>query len=327
MFKKILPFELGKIVLLALLLASLLGIAYAAYWTVWNAIQLLITPLPSDFILQLADELPESLKKLTELTHTFFIGTTEAAAKAALLRSATVLVACIFTLLVARQLLCVVEGGFKKRLMPVVLQENFTDFRYAPAKRPSIDEPLCELGLLSHIERYYTANRFDGLYRDCWVASEEIVCGGVYLSNYTSHRVKARGHWITIRLNREFAGRVILESVGTKNRFTHQAIAKTMCKIEFDYPDFAERFTCYSDSTEDANLLITREMADKLLRILELYPDLCVIFEGGSVHFLVRRRSFNRHWEYFIPFCIPHLRRVANRLYGPMMDITDELLD
>ena len=326
MVKKILPFELGKILLLLWELAALITIGYGAYWLIWYLIQLLISPLPTDFILELASVLPESLQKISELIYQFFLGTSFDDAKAACIHAAVILLVGIVSLLLARRLLTVVECAFKKRLMPAVLRPNFSDVRYDPKKRRSIDEPLCQIGLLNYIERYYTANRLEGIYRNCWVAAEEIVCGGVYLNNYTSHRVKVRGQWLTIRLNRDFAGCVIIESLGSKNRFTHQAIAKRMCEIEFDYPAFAERFRCYSDSEEDVHALINREMADKLLHILEEYPDLCVVFEDGCVHFLVRRRSFNRHWEYVIPFCIPHLQRVANRLYGPLMDITDELL-
>ena len=73
MFKKILPYEIGKVLLLALVILSLLAMAYGAYWLVWYLIQLLISPLPSDFILQIADELPESVEKLGVLVHKFFI--------------------------------------------------------------------------------------------------------------------------------------------------------------------------------------------------------------------------------------------------------------
>lgn len=326
MFKKILPYNIGQYLLLALVILSLAAMAYGAYWLLWYLIQLLISPLPSDFVLQIADALPESLEKLGTLVHKFFLGTTPDEAKAACLSALTVLLFGTLCMLLGRWLLRLLERSFKRRMMPAVLKERFSEVQYDPQTCRSIDEPLCEIGLLRYIERYYTANRLEALYRGCWVAAEEIVCGGVYMNNYTSHRVKARGLWMTIRLNRNFDGSVILESTGTKNRFTHQDIAKQMCQIEFDYRAFAERFRCYSDDQEVAAELLSRDMADKLLRILNLYPDLCVIFEGGCVHFLVRRRSFDRRWEYLIPFCIPHLRTVANNLYGPLMDITDELL-
>lgn len=326
MFKKILPFEIAKVLLVALAVFALIGIGYGAYWLGWYLLQLIISPLPSDFILQIAGALPETFRKLGELIEKIFIGTTTDAARAACLSAATVLLCSLGFLLLARWLLRLLERGFKRRIMPEVLKEHFTEIQYDPQKCRSIDEPLCEIGLLRYIERYYTANRLEALYRGCLVAAEEIVCGGVYMSNYTSHRVKARGLWLTIRLNRDFDGSVILESVGTKNRFTHQDIARHMCEIEFDYRTFAERYRCYADDPDVAHELLSRDMADKLLRILNLYPDLCVIFEGGCVHFLVRRRSFDRRWEYLIPFCTPHLRTVANNLYGPLMDITDELL-
>lgn len=326
MYKRILPFELGKIALLAIVILSLIGIGYGTYWLVWYLIQLLISPLPGDFILQIADVLPESLQKLTDLVHTFFLGTPADTARAACVSSGLIVFFGIVSLLLARWLLRLLEAGFKKRWMPYVLQEHFSEIQYAPKKRRSIDEPLCQIGLLSYIERYYTANRLEALYRGCWVAAEETVCGGVYLNNYTSHRIKARGLWVTIQLNQTLDGSVILESVGTKNRFTHQSIAKDMCQIEFDYREFADQFSVYSDSEEVAYTLLTRDIADQLLRILDRYPDLCVVYESDCVHFLVRRRSFDRRWEYLIPFCLPHLRTVANNLYGPLMDITDELM-
>ena len=58
-----------------------------------------------------------------------------------------------------------------------------------------------------------------------------------------------------------------------------------------------------------------------------LYPDLCVIFRRGCIHILIRRRSFNRRWEPLCPFCFPQLKREAHRLYGPLMDFTDMLLE
>lgn len=326
MFKKILPYEIGKLVLLALIVLSLCAIGYGVYWLVWYLIQLLLSPLPQDFILEIAEVLPESLDFFRDLARKLFLGTTPDAAKLFCLRFGLILAIGVGGLLLGRWLIRLVETAFKRQIMPYVLAESFSEVQYDPKKLRSIDEPLCAIGLLRYLERYYSANRLEALYRGCWVAAEEVVCGGVYMSNYTSHRVKARGLWTTIRLNRDFDGEVILESIGSKNRFTHQIIAKTMAQIEFDYPTFVERFRCYSDSTEIAGELINREMADKLLRILEKYPDLCVVFEGGCVHFLVRRRSFDRRWEYLIPFCVPHLRTVANNLYGPLMDITDELL-
>jgi hypothetical protein len=45
------------------------------------------------------------------------------------------------------------------------------------------------------------------------------------------------------------------------------------------------------------------------------------------MHVLIRRRSFNRRWELACPFCYPQLRREAARLYGPLLDFTDLLLE
>lgn len=327
MIKRILLFEAGKLLLLCAWLASLALIVQSAVFLVWYAIEYAIQPLPADFLLQIAASIPESLAFVADTIRFFFVGMALEEAKAGLLRNGLLLAGGIAGLALVRWLLKLVENGFKRRFMPGVLEDRFSELSYSPRKMRSVDEPLCDIGLLNGIERYYSANRLEGLYRDCWVAAEEIVCGGVYLNNYTSHRVKVRGQWLTIRLDRDFDGCVILETAGTRNRLTHRKIARSMVEIEFDYPAFSETFHCYSDNEALAHTLLNREMADKLLRIQEDYPDLCVIFREGCVHFLIRRRSFDRRWEYLVPFCLPYLRAVAFRLYGPLMRITDELLE
>ena len=326
---KILGFVAAQLALVLCVVLALFQIVYCAYWLLWFLIQLLLSPLNADaeFLLQVADALPDSLRFLTGLSHELLRGTAEEAARAALLRFGILLAISAAVLVLARWLLRKLECAFKRRYMPEALGEAFADVRCDPKKRRSYDEPLCEIGLLHYIERYYSANRMEGLYRGCWVAAEEIVCGGVYRNNYSSYRVKVRGQWMTIRLDRDFDATVILKYRHTKNRLTRQPLAGRMVEMAYDYAPFAEQFVCYTDDPEQAGALLDRELVDKLLGLLERYPDLCVIFRDGCVHFLLRRRSFDRRWEYLIPFCIPHLRRVANRLYGPLQDITDELLD
>ena len=211
--------------------------------------------------------------------------------------------------------------------MPEVLEQTFSDLSYEAKRRPAVEETLCDVGLLSTVERYYTANRLEGLYRDCWVAAQEIICGGVYADDYTSHKVKVRGQWLTVRLNVDFDGTVILESRGTRNRFSHRALSKKMVEITPDHEGLAQQFRCFADSPEDFRSLLTVEMAEKLLSMTDRYPDFCVIFRRGCIHILIRRRSFNRRWEPFCPFCFPQLKREAHRLYGPLMDFTDMLLE
>jgi hypothetical protein len=93
-----------------------------------------------------------------------------------------------------------------------------------------------------------------------------------------------------------------------------------------DHEELAFRFTCYTDSVDDAKMLLTVDMADKLISMLDRYPDICVFFRQGCMHVLIRRKSFNRRWELACPFCYPQLRREAARLYGPILDFTDLLL-
>lgn len=340
MNKRILLYELGKLLLIALLLGSIWMIVVNANWIVWYSIQLVLSRAPADFILTMADNMSEEMRHfpvhvlffnfeldLPGILHFLFRGMTGEEAKALMLRRAMILTGAAASLLLARWLLRQLEYAFKKRFMPTVLQDWFTDIRYSARKKASSDEPLCRLGLLYSVERYYTANRLEGIYRSCWVAAEELICGGVYLNHYSSHRVKVRGQWLTVRLDRDFEGMVLLESVGTENHLSKQRIARRMSRIEFDEPAFRERFRAYGTTPEIAQELITAELQRTLLGLLQDYPDLCVVFENGFVHFLVRRRSFDRRWDYLIPFNLPWLRKVANRVYGPLMDVTDALLD
>lgn len=327
MLKKILPYELARLVLLALEAASVYAVVYGAVRSVWFISQWILSPFSLELMLQAAGAIPKKIAFIGKIVEFFATDLTAQEAKEGLSHHLMFVILGIAALLLLRTLLKLLERVFRQKFMPVVLQETFSDFSYETKKRKAVEETLCDVGLLSRTERYYTANRLQGLYRDCWVASEEIVCGGVYGENYTSHKVKARGQWLTVRLNCDFEGTVILESRDTKNDFSHRALAKRMTEIQFSYAAFGQRFRCFTDSTEDAYSLLTRQMADKLMRLQEKYPDLCVVFYEGCIHVLIRRRSFDRRWEMAIPFCMPHLRAEATRLYGSVQDFTDLLLE
>ena len=327
MFKKILPYELGKLFLLVCELAAVAAIGYGTVRVLWFGSQLFLAPFSKEFMLQIADAAPKKIEFAAKYVRFFATDITAAQAKAELIRCGAILLGGVAALLLMRFLLRLIERGFKQRFMPSVLADVFTDVQYEAKKRKDREELLCEVGLLSYVERYYSANRLQALYRDCWVGSQEIICGGVYGSNYTSYKVKARGQWLSVRLNAEFEGTLVVESRGTKNRFSRRGIAGRMCEIQPTYASFAERFRCFSDSIEDTHALLTRQMADKLLAFSEKYPDLCFLFHNGTVYALVRRRSFDRRWELGIPFCMPHLRREARRLYTSLLDFTDLLLE
>ena len=327
MTKRMILYEAGKVLLLFAELACVAAVGYFAARLLWFAVQYVLSPLSAASIRQIAAAIPDKIGFARGIIRFFAADVTKQEALHKIITSAVGIVVGIALLIPARLCLRVLERKFRQRYMPEVLEQTFSDFNYEAGRKPAEEEILCDVGLLSRIERYYSANRLEGIYRDCWVASQEIICGGVYLDRYTSHKVKVRGQWLTIRLNCDFDGTVILESRNTKNRFSHRVLARRMMELEVDYQPLAEQFACYADSTDDAKTLLTVEMAKKILTIAELYPDLCVIFRRGSVHLLIRRRSFNRRWEPLCPFCFPQLRREARRLYGPLQDVTDILLE
>lgn len=327
MFKKILPYELGKFLLLLCELAAVAAIGYGTVKALWFSSQWFLSPFSEEFLLQMADAAPKKVQFAAKIVRFFATDLSAAEARAQLIRYGTLLLGGVAVLLLMRLLLRLLECGFKQRFMPSMLAQTFSDVQYQAKKRRAQDEILCDVGLLSYIERYYTANRLQALYRDCWVSSQEIVCGGVYGNNYTSYKVKARGQWLSVRLNAEFDGTLVVESRNTKNRFSRRGIAGRMCEIQPTYASFAERFRCFTDSVEDTHALLTRQMADKLLAFSDKYPDLCFLFHNGTVYVLIRRRSFDRRWELIIPFCLPHLRREAGRLYTSLLDFTDLLLE
>lgn len=326
MTKKMVLYEIGKVLLLFVELVCIAAVGYGVVCLLWNTI-LYFMPLDSAKLTQIADAVPEKVGFAGKILRFFVSDVTKREALQAIFRSGVIALAGFLLLIPARLCLRFLERRFKQRFMPDVLQDDFSDFVYEAKRRSAVEETLCDVGLLSRVERYYTANRLEGLYQDCWVASQEIICGGVYSDHYTSHTVKVRGQWLTIRLNCDFEGTVILEGRNTKNRFSHRSLARKMVELEVDHQPLAEHFACYTDSPEDARNLLTVEMADKLLSMLERYPDICVIFRQGCIHILIRRRSFNRRWEALCPFCYPQLRREAKRLYGPLMDFTDMLLE
>lgn len=327
MTRRMILYEIGKVLLLLVELACVLLVGYSILRLAWFASQYILSHLSPDFLLQTVDSLPERVAFVAPVLRYFITGMTEKAAIAQLIRHGLLFLGGIGVLMLARVGLQRLERSFKQRYMPEVLEQTFSDLSYEAKRRRAVEEILCDVGLLNSVERYYTANRMEGLYRDCWVASQEIICGGVYAEDYTSHKIKVRGQWLTIRLNVDFNGTVILESRNTKNRFSHRGLAKTMVELEPDYGEFGQQFRCFADSPEDFRNLVTVEMAEKLMAMTEQYPDLCVIFRRGCIHVLIRRRSFDRRWELACPFCFPQLKREAHRLYGPLMDFTDMLLE
>ena len=327
MTKRMVLFELGKALLLLAELAFVGFIGYTVVLLIWFAIQYALSAINPELMTQVADGLPDRVAFLSKYIRFFNTGMTDKEAISQLIRHGVVLGIGIGLLSGARLCLRRLEREFKQQYMPEVLEQTFSDFTYEAKRRRAMEETLCDVGLLSTVERYYTANRLEGLYRDCWVAAQEIICGGVYMDDYTSRKIKVRGQWLTIRLNMDFESVVILEARGTKNRFSHRSLARQMVELQPDHEALAQQFRCFADSPEEFRNLLTVEMAEKILSMTDLYPDLCVIFRRGCIHFLIRRRSFNRRWEPLCPFCLPQLKREAHRLYGPLMDFTDMLLE
>ena len=188
MFKKILPYELARILLLAGEAACVVAVAYGAVRTVWFISQWILSPFSLELMLQAAGALPKKVAFVGKIVEFFATDLTAQEAKEAVTKYATYVIIGVAVLIVLRWLLKLLERGFRQKFMPYVLKEDFSDFTYESKKRKAAEETLCDVGLLGRAERYYTANRLQGLYRDCWVAAEEIVCGGVYGENYTSHK-------------------------------------------------------------------------------------------------------------------------------------------
>ena len=327
MTRRMVLYEVGKALLILAEIAIVAFIGYTVALLLWFAIQYALSGISSELLTQIADGLPDRAAFLGKYIRFFNTGMTAKEVISQLIRHAVILAAGIGLLTVARLCMRRLEREFKQRYMPEVLEQTFSDFTSEAKRRSAVEEILCDVGLLSTVERYYTANRLEGLYRDCWVASQEIICGGVYEDDYTSHKVKVRGQWLTIRLNTDFESIVILEARGTKNRFSHRGLARQMVELQPDHEGLAQQFRCFADSPEEFRNLLTVEMAEKLLSMIDRYPDFCVIFRHGCIHILIRRRSFNRRWEPLCPFCFPQLKREAHRLYGPLMDFTDMLLE
>lgn len=328
MTKKMIPYELGKLLILLWCLASAALIGYGIYLLTWNLLQLGLSFVPQDIWHTLLDE-PSSdkVKPIIDIVRKLYTGLSFEEALALVLRGAFLLLLGTGSMIAARDQLQRQERRFKRRFMPAILEESFSDVVYDSAKRRSKDEPLCRMGLLRYYERYYVANRLEALYRDCWVASEEVVCGGVYGKRYTSHKVKVRGQWMTVRLSQPIDSLVMLESRHTKNRLMHSKIAATMTEVNFSLPQFTETFRCFAENPALAQQLITRQVADRFLKIYESYGDFCVIFDGSDLHVLLRRKSFDRRLECLLPYTNALLRREANRLYQPLKDFTDLLLE
>lgn len=327
MTRRMVLYEIGKAVLLLIELACVAFIGYTVALLLWFAVQYALSAIDPELMTSVADGLPDRVAFAAKYIRFLNTGMTDEEATAQLIRHGILLAVGVGVLTGARLCMRRLERSFKQRYMPEVLEQTFSDFTYEAKRRSAVEEVLCDVGLLSTVERYYTANRLEGLYRDCWVAAQEIICGGVYLDDYTSHKVKVRGQWLTIRLNTDFDSVIILEARGTKNRFSHRGLAKRMVELQPNHAELAQQFRCFADSPEEFRNLLTVEMAERILSMTSLYPDLCVIFRRGCIHILIRRRSFNRRWEPLCPFCFPQLKREAHRLYGPLMDFTDMLLE
>lgn len=328
MTKKMFPYEIGKIAIVLWCLVSAALIAYGLYLLVWNLLQFGFALIPPDLWSTIFEEpSSEKVQPILDLLHKLYGGLSVEEVKGLLLRGLLLLVFGAVSMLVARDQLYRQECRFKRKFMPAVLEEQFSNVLYTPKKIRSADEPLCRIGLLRYYERYYVANRLEALYRGCWVASEEVICGGVYGKNYTSHKVKVRGQWITIRLSQSIDSPVILENRHTRNRLTHTKIAATMKEINFSYDRFTDAFRCFAGSAELAQQLITQQVAEQFLSILDAYSDFCVIFDGNNMHVLLRRKSFDRRLECVLPYSNWLLRREAERLYRPVRDFTDLLLE
>lgn len=327
MTRRMVLYEIGKALLLLAELACVAFIGYIVVLLMWYGIQHLLSPIDPELMTSIADGLPDRVAFAAKYIRFLNTGTTEQQATELLIHHSILLGVGLCLLTVLRLCLRRLERSFKQRYMPLVLEQTFSDFSYEAKRRRAAEEVLCDIGMLSTVERYYTANRLEGLYRDCWVAAQEIICGGVYADHYTSHKVKVRGQWLTIRLNTDFDSVAILEARGTKNRFSHRGLAKRVVELQPDHNALAQQFRCFADSPEEFRNLITVEMAEKLLSMVDRYPDFCVFFRRGCIHILLRRRSFNRRWEPLCPFCFPQLKREAHRLYGPLMDFTDLLLE
>ena len=328
MRKKLYPYEAGKLAIVLWCVVSAALIAYGLYRIVWNLIQYGFALIPQDLWRTIFEEpSSEKVQPIIDLIKKFNAGLSQPEAKRGVLRSVLVLVLGAVSMIFARDQLVRQERRVKRIFLPVVLAEHFSGAVYEPEKTRSEDEPLCRLGLLHYYERYYTANRLEALYRDCWVASEEVICGGVYGTRYTSHKVKVRGQWLTVRLSQPIDSPVILESRHTKNRLTHTKIAESMTEVRFSFDDFSNAFRCFAESPELAQQLITRQFADRLLKIAEQYEDFCVIFDGSNFHVLLRRKSFDRRLECLLPYSEALLRSEERRLYQPLRDFTDLLLE
>ena len=349
MKKKLILYELGKDGCVLWILASVAAIGYGLYHVLLSGLQL--------FLNRVADKLPivragidmiqnyaggmEPDSKMKTLVKTaaeivckianwiLSLGqdiSNEAARHGALVYGIVVAVGVI-SLLVAWDQLRRQERRFKRRFLPENLPRQFTNVSYEPKKRRSVDEPLCELGLLRNYERYYTANSLQGNYLGCPVSSEEIICGGVYGTKYTSYKVRVRGQWLTVMLDKPIRSTVILESRHSKNRLVHGKIAKTMMEIKFSNEQFSQGFRCFAEDPEVAAELLTTEFAEKLLAMQERYPDFFLVFQGDSMYVLVRRKSFDRRLEWLLPYTTWLIRREGFRLYGTLQDFTEMLMD
>lgn len=349
MKKKMILYELGKDAFILWILASIGAIGYGLVRTLRNLLQLGLNRIanqrpiievgistilnytkgmdPDSSMKSLVKTVAEGVCKAAEWILSLGQNVTNEEAWHGVLVFGIVTAVGVISLLVALDQLHRQERRFKRRFLPEYLPKQFTNVSYEPKKRRSLDEPLCELGLLRNYERYYTANSLQASYLGCPVSSEEIVCGGVYGNRYKSHKVRVRGQWLTVHLDKPIPSTVILLPKETKNRLITDKIAKRMVEVQFSDDAFRHAFHCFAVDTEVAAELLTREFTEKLLKMMDRYPDYALVFHGNCMYVLVHRESFDRRLEFFLPYTPQLIRYECRRLYGPLQDFTEMLMD
>ncbi len=324
--KKMSSYEAGKIALLIWGLAAVAAIVFGAWGVVRYALGMAISPYAESIVEMTEGIQVEALQPYVKAVRSLAIAAGEANIRFHFFLGLALLVVGIVSLLVARHLLCRLGCRFKRAYLPAALQERYTSLSYSPEKRPSQDEALCAMGLLRYSERYYSANRLRGIYRNCWVSAEEIICGGVYGKRYSGRKIKVRGQWMSIQLDRQIPGTVLIAAKDSKNRYSRRTAARQLCQVKFNHPAFSQKFICLSSDPDLAITVVSRTLADKLVAMTKAYPDFWVIFHKNAMYVCLRRKSFDRHLNYLRPFNGPLLEEEALRLYGPLEDFTDMLL-
>ena len=173
MTRRMLLYEVPKVLLLFLELACAAAIGYGFISALWYAIQYFM-PFGYEQLISISNSVPDKVSFAAKYVRMLAVDISKEDALARVIRGAIVGGVGTAVLILARLCLRSLERRFKQRFMPDVLQDTFTDLSYEAKRRSAREETLCDVGLLSRVERYYTANRLEGLYRDCWVASQEM---------------------------------------------------------------------------------------------------------------------------------------------------------